>query len=136
MNTIDYYDLTKQLSYFLFFLLFCFVLFSQIITKVECRKVSCDSHRVTEWSYHTRSQSQHMTRQSHDRSSMEGQSIATEVKCISSVENSMETLLSSPCQLRLGVDLSHHGQSLTQTSGRIGVLTSTSILFYAEICSI
>jgi len=31
------------------------------------------------------------------------------VKCISSVENQMETLSSSPCQLRLGVDLSHLG---------------------------
>jgi len=28
------------------------------------------------------------------------------VKCISSVENQMGTLSSSPCQLRLGVDLS------------------------------
>ena len=40
---------------------------------------------------------------------MGGQSIATEVKCISSVENPMGTLLSSPCQLRLGVDLSRLG---------------------------
>jgi len=30
------------------------------------------------------------------------------VKCISSVGNQMRTLLSSPCQLRLGVDLSCH----------------------------
>jgi len=37
---------------------------------------------------------------------MEGYCIATKVKCISSVENEMGTLLSSPCQLRLGVDLS------------------------------
>jgi len=29
--------------------------------------------------------------------------------CIYSVENQMETLSSSPCQLRLGVDLSHLG---------------------------
>jgi len=29
--------------------------------------------------------------------------------CISSVENLTETLLSSPCQLRLGVDLSYLG---------------------------
>ena len=29
--------------------------------------------------------------------------------CIYSVENQMGTLLSSPCQLRLGVDLSHLG---------------------------
>jgi len=35
-----------------------------------------------------------------------GQSIATEVKCISSVENPIGTLSSSPCQLKLGVDLS------------------------------
>jgi len=34
--------------------------------------------------------------------------IAIVVKYISSVENQMETLLSSPCQLRLGVDLSCH----------------------------
>ena len=33
----------------------------------------------------------------------------TIVKCISSVQNQMGTLLSSPCQLWLGVDLSHHG---------------------------
>jgi len=31
------------------------------------------------------------------------------VKCMSSVENQIGTLLSSPCQLRLGVDLSHFG---------------------------
>jgi len=40
--------------------------------------------------------------QSHDKSSMRtmgGQSITTEVKCISSVENLMGTLSSSPCQL-------------------------------------
>ena len=35
--------------------------------------------------------------------------IATKVKYISSVENEMGTLSSSPCQLRLGVDLSHLG---------------------------
>jgi len=40
---------------------------------------------------------------------MGGQCIATEIKCISSVENQMETLSSSPYQLRLGVDLSHLG---------------------------
>jgi len=34
---------------------------------------------------------------------------ATVVKCISSVENQMGTLSSSPCQLGLGVDLSHLG---------------------------
>ena len=31
------------------------------------------------------------------------------VKYISSIENQMGTLSSSPCQLRLGVDLSHLG---------------------------
>jgi len=40
---------------------------------------------------------------------MGGQNIATEVKCISSIENPMGTLSSSPCQLGLGVDLSHLG---------------------------
>jgi len=30
------------------------------------------------------------------------------VKCISSIGNQMGTLSSSPCQLRLGVDLSYH----------------------------
>jgi len=35
--------------------------------------------------------------------------IATKVKCISSVENKIGTLLSSSCQLRLGVDLSYLG---------------------------
>jgi len=39
---------------------------------------------------------------------MGGQSIATKVKCISSVENPMGTLSSSLCQLGLGVDLSCH----------------------------
>jgi len=29
--------------------------------------------------------------------------------CIYSIENQIGTLLSSPCQLRLGVDLSHLG---------------------------
>jgi len=40
---------------------------------------------------------------------MEGYYTAIIVNCVSSVENQMETLLSSPCQLWLGVDLSHHG---------------------------
>ena len=47
---------------------------------------------VTEWSQH----------RSHDRSNirtMGGQSIATKVKYISSIENPTGTLLSSPCQL-------------------------------------
>ena len=39
---------------------------------------------------------------------MEGCCIATRVKCISSVQNQMGTLLSFSCQLWLGVDLSHH----------------------------
>jgi len=37
---------------------------------------------------------------------MGGHCTAIIVKCISSVENQIETLLSSPCQLRLGVNLS------------------------------
>jgi len=37
---------------------------------------------------------------------MGGCCIITKVKCISSIENEMGTLLSSPCQLGLGVDLS------------------------------
>jgi len=37
--------------------------------------------------------------------------------CIYSIENQMETLLSSPCQLRLGVDLSRLGLSLTMSAG-------------------
>jgi len=40
---------------------------------------------------------------------MEGCCTATVVKCISSVQNQMGTLLSSPCQLGLGVDLSRLG---------------------------
>jgi len=40
---------------------------------------------------------------------MGGHCTAIVVKCISSVENQMETLSSSPCQLRLGVDLSRLG---------------------------
>jgi len=40
---------------------------------------------------------------------MEGCCTATVVKCISSVQNQMGTLSSSPCQLRLRVDLSHLG---------------------------
>jgi len=35
--------------------------------------------------------------------------IVTKVKCISSVENEMGTLLSFSCQLKLGVDLSRLG---------------------------
>jgi len=38
-----------------------------------------------------------------------GYCIAIIVKYISSVQNQIGTLLSSPCQLRLGVDLSHLG---------------------------
>jgi len=38
-----------------------------------------------------------------------GYCITTKVKCISSVKNKMGTLSSSPCQLGLGVDLSHLG---------------------------
>jgi len=37
---------------------------------------------------------------------MGGYCIAIIVKCISSIENQIGTLLSSPCQLRLEVDLS------------------------------
>jgi len=40
---------------------------------------------------------------------MEGYYTAIVVKCISSVENQMGTLSSSPCQLKLGVDLSYLG---------------------------
>jgi len=40
---------------------------------------------------------------------MERQSIATEIKCISSVENPMGTLLSSSYQLGLRVNLSYLG---------------------------
>jgi len=39
---------------------------------------------------------------------MGGYYIATKVKCISSIENKIGTLLSSLCQLRLGVNLSCH----------------------------
>jgi len=40
---------------------------------------------------------------------MGGCCTTTRVKCISSVQNQMGTLSSSPCQLWLGVDLSHRG---------------------------
>ena len=40
---------------------------------------------------------------------MGGYCITTKVKCISSVENEIGTLSSSPCQLGLGVDLSRLG---------------------------
>ena len=54
----------------------------------------CDSsHRIV---------MSHKSHFSHDRSNMRiigGQSIATKVKCISSVENPMGTLSSSLCQL-------------------------------------
>ena len=67
-----------------------------------CRNghVTVMSHRVTTCD------------KSPDRSNMRtmgGQRIVTKVKCISSVENKTGTLLSSPCQLWLGVDLTHHG---------------------------
>jgi len=39
---------------------------------------------------------------------MEGYCTAIIVKYISSIENQTGTLSSSPCQLWLGVDLSHH----------------------------
>jgi len=39
---------------------------------------------------------------------MGGCCTATRVKYISSVQNQIGTLSSSPCQLWLGVDLSHH----------------------------
>ena len=78
LRAFQCYDLAKQLSHFLFFFLFCFVLFSQIITKVECGKVSYDNHRVTKGitvvteCYVTRSQSQsqHVMRQTHNRNNM------------------------------------------------------------------
>jgi len=63
---------------------------------VECGKVSCDNHRVTGHS--------HMTEVTWGL----WQSIATKVKYISSIENPMGTLSSSPCQLWLGVNLSYH----------------------------
>jgi len=40
---------------------------------------------------------------------MGGCCIAIKVKCISSIENEMRTLLSSPYQLGLGIDLSYLG---------------------------
>jgi len=40
---------------------------------------------------------------------MGGCYIAIVVKCISSVQNQIGTLSSSPCQLWLGIDLSHCG---------------------------
>ena len=88
------HDLAKQLSHFLFFIFFSFLLFSQIITKVEHGKASHDSH--------TQSQSQHVMRQTHDGNNMRiigGCCTATRVKCISNVQNQMKTLSGSPCQL-------------------------------------
>jgi len=65
------------------------------ITVIESQRYD-SSHRIV--TSHRESQSQ-----SHDKSNMRTigeQSIATKVKCISSIENPMETLLSSSCQLR------------------------------------
>jgi len=39
---------------------------------------------------------------------MGGEPHSHDGSCIYNIENQMETLLSSPCQLRLGVDLSCH----------------------------
>jgi len=66
-------------------------------TKMKHRKVSCDYHIVTKGVIDV---TEMVMSQSHDRSSirtMGGQSIATEIKYISSIENLMGTLLSSPC---------------------------------------
>jgi len=47
--------------------------------------------------------------------------------CIYSVENQMRTLLSSPCQLRLGVDLSYHKWLLTICDGCFDTLKSSKM---------
>jgi len=83
---------------------------------MECGKASHDSHIVTKYdighiSSHM-SQSQYMMRKTYDGNNMRttgGCCTATRVKCISSIQNQIGTLLSSPCQLWLRVDLSHHG---------------------------
>jgi len=61
-------------------------------------------HKVTKWSHH-RSLSQHMTG---NMRTMESEVYSHSSSCIYNVENQMGTLSSSPCQLRLGVDLSCH----------------------------
>jgi len=60
------------------------------------------SHKVTEWSHHSHSQMTGNMR------TVEGKVHSHNSSCIYSVENQMGTLSSSPCQLRLGVDLSCH----------------------------
>ena len=98
------HDLAKQLSHFLFsFFNFLFLLFSWITTmKVKCGKgvtSLSQSHRmvtthdrVATWQSNMRTVGDEV--HSHNSS------------CIYSVENQMGTLLSSSCQLGLGVDLS------------------------------
>jgi len=64
-------------------------------------KESCHGTLVTEWSHHS-----HMTG---NMRTMGSEVHSHDNSYIYSIENQMGTLLSSPCQLRLGVDLSHLG---------------------------
>ena len=119
----DQIVITSKLFLFSFFFFFQF-LYSRLTTiRIEHGKTSCNSVTKSQsmilvthtfWSQ-SQSQSQYVMRQTHDGNNIRtirtigGHCIAIIVKCISSVENQIETLLSSPCQLRLGVDLSHLG---------------------------
>ena len=69
---------------------------------MECGKALCDSYIVTKYNIGHISQSQHMMRKTHDGNNMRtigGCCTATRVKCISSIQNQIGTLSSSPYQL-------------------------------------
>jgi len=90
--------IAKSFSIFIFYFLF-FYLVESLLWRWSMGKESCH-----------RSQSQ-----MHDRVvtwqvtwGLGGKAHSHDSSCIYSVENQMETLLSSPCQLGLGVDLSCH----------------------------
>jgi len=110
------HDSAKQLSYFPF----CFVLFylvrsllrwsvgkynSHIVTKCEIGHITVTSHTKCHGHSHNMWWGRHIM----GIRTIGGYCTATVVKCISSVQNQIGTLLSSSCQLRLGVDLSHLG---------------------------
>jgi len=80
----NYHDLAKRLSYYLYFFSFPFLLSWTYYTEESVGK--CHITSVT-WSQS----------QSHDRCGKEVHRPCS--SCISSVENLMGTLLSSPCQM-------------------------------------
>ena len=94
----QYHDLAKQLSHYLYFFFFSFSFILDLLHRRECGKVSCHKCHIVTVTSQKVTASCHMTSYdgSHDR---HGKVVHRPYSsCISSIENLMETLLSSLCQ--------------------------------------